>query len=247
MFQHAEASEMGVKGRIEEAKRRKAQRTAMTRLLIAGSVVAVLIVAAKEWSSPGTALRVMGQGGPRYDVPSAPHVGSGGILGGGDPKYWGGLADDGVVYYWSADGKGRLVQVPILEEEHPEECHAEDAADYGGNSLVWGLEFKTKSAADCCRFCRDFKGNDGRLCNTWVWCGSPTGICWSADKWNHTTGSCWLKAQDGWDEKVGEQRAESNLLVNYRGLYKEDFRAEHPEAPEKVAFTSGNYVHERAT
>lgn len=64
---------------------------------------------------------------------------------------------------------------------------------------------------------------------------------------NHTTGSCWLKAQDGWDEKVGEQRAESNLLVNYRGLYKEDFRAEHPEAPEKVAFTSGNYVHERAT
>ena len=32
-----------------------------------------------------------------------------------------------------------------------------------------------------------------------VYCPSPTGDCWSADIWNHTTGECWLKWQKDWD------------------------------------------------
>jgi hypothetical protein len=62
-----------------------------------------------------------------------------------------------------------------------------------------------------------------------VWCGSPTGECWSPDIWNHTSGECWLKYQKDWDNSV--DRSKSNLAVNLRGRYPPEFRKEHKTAP----------------
>lgn len=50
-----------------------------------------------------------------------------------------------------------------------------------------------------------FKPNaeqQGMVCNVWVWCPDPSGQCWSPDAWNHTSGECWLKFQQHWDNSV---------------------------------------------
>lgn len=35
-----------------------------------------------------------------------------------------------------------------------QDCHAEQHADYDGAAVSWGLDFKTVSAAACCRACK---------------------------------------------------------------------------------------------
>ncbi|KAL4451841.1 hypothetical protein ABPG75_007503 [Micractinium tetrahymenae] len=115
----------------------------------------------------------------------------------------------------------------------------QEHADYDGPALRWGLTHKLASAAQCCQACKKLsqKQPDGSRCNVWVYCPSPTGECWSPDIWNHTTGECWLKYQEGWDGVT--DREKTNLAVNRRGAYPPEFRAVHTTAPEMVAWVAG--------
>ena len=67
----------------------------------------------------------------------------------------------------------------------------------------------------------------------WVYCADPSGSCWSPDVWDHKTGECWLKQQEGWDGRP------ENLVVNHVGLYSAEHLAEHPTSPDHVQWTSG--------
>ena len=64
--------------------------------------------------------------------------------------------------------QGEILDIPI-----PEDCHAEQAADYGGIGVTWGLNYKKESAAACCQACKDHANQNpsSQPCNAWVWCG----------------------------------------------------------------------------
>lgn len=129
----------------------------------------------------------------------------------------------------------------IWEEPIPEDCYPEKHADYDGVAVKWGLGHKAESAAECCMKCKLFKpGPGGQPCNVWVWCGDPSGKCWTMDIHDHTTGDCWLKFQSGWDNKT--DLATTNLKVNHRDKFSTEFRNEHKTAPVKVPWTAGLVV-----
>jgi len=127
----------------------------------------------------------------------------------------------------------------ILDEPIPDDCYAEQHGDYDGFAVQWGLGHKARSAAECCRMCKEFKPSDavGNKCNVWVWCGDPSGVCWTMDIHAHTTGDCWLKWQSGWDNVVDLKA--TNLKVNHRGRFSQAFRSEHKTAPEFVPWVAG--------
>ena len=60
-----------------------------------------------------------------------------------------------------------------MDEPIPEDCYSENHADYAGDAVQWGLGNKARSAAECCRQCKSYKGN--YPCNVWVWCGERLG------------------------------------------------------------------------
>ncbi|KXZ47567.1 hypothetical protein GPECTOR_34g726 [Gonium pectorale] len=127
----------------------------------------------------------------------------------------------------------------ILDVPIPEDCYPQQNADYAGDGVVWGLGHKKASAAECCAACKEHqaKHRDDRPCNVWVWCGDPSGICWTMDIHNHTTGDCWLKHQEKWDNNP--DRSKSNLEVNHQGKFSAEFRAVHKTAPELVPWVAG--------
>lgn len=126
----------------------------------------------------------------------------------------------------------------ILDAPVPFDCYMEKQADYDGEAVKWGLGNKAVSAADCCQMCKDFAPAAGGFpCNIWVWCGDPSGECWTPDIHSHKTGDCWLKFQSQWDQNVDKKK--SNLAVNSRGKYSEEYRKEHKTAPEYVAWVAG--------
>ncbi|GAX84062.1 hypothetical protein CEUSTIGMA_g11486.t1 [Chlamydomonas eustigma] len=134
--------------------------------------------------------------------------------------------------------KNRTVQ--IFDEPIPDDCHAELHADYAGYAVMWGLANKASSAAECCRMCKDFKSPNKDVphgCHIWIWCGDPSGRCWTMDIHEHRTGDCWLKYQAAWDGEV--DRAKTNLEINHRGKFTPELRAEHKTAPELVPWTAG--------
>ncbi|GIL78331.1 hypothetical protein Vretimale_7682 [Volvox reticuliferus] len=135
------------------------------------------------------------------------------------------------------DDKGRKLQ--ILDVAIPEDCYPHQHADYAGDAVVWGLGHKKTSAAECCAACKEhqLKVGDNMPCNIWVWCGDPSGICWTMDIHNHTTGDCWLKHQAKWDNNP--DRSKSNLEINHQGAFSSDFRAVHKTAPELVPWVAG--------
>jgi len=99
-------------------------------------------------------------------------------------------------------------------------CHGEAHRGYAGDgAVVWGLNFKLPSAAECCAACKahaavcsspDSQGkswwpskpdmrcprhhNPVRVCQIWTWC--PEERCFAFDIHVHTFGECWLKFQD---------------------------------------------------
>ncbi|MEW5315469.1 MAG: hypothetical protein WDW38_006895 [Sanguina aurantia] len=116
----------------------------------------------------------------------------------------------------------------ILDEPMPEDCYAEQHADYGGDAVMWGLGNKVRSAAECCKQCKEFKPHNRDsldTCNIWVWCGDPSGVCWTMDIHAHTTGGGW--------------RIELDAVVNHRGRFSPEFRREHVTSPELVPWVAG--------
>ncbi|KAJ9508252.1 hypothetical protein QJQ45_011760 [Haematococcus lacustris] len=65
----------------------------------------------------------------------------------------------------------------------------------------------------------------------------PSGVCWTMDIHNHTTGDCWLKYQAGWDNIVDLKK--SNLKVNHQNQFTPAFRKEHKTAPLLVPWVAG--------
>lgn len=136
----------------------------------------------------------------------------------------------------TVDHKGQ--QVRILDVPIPADCHAQNHADYAGDGVVWGLGNKKASAADCCQACKDHAKTHSHMpCNVWVWCGDPSGICWTMDIHNHTTGDCWLKHQAKWDNNP--DLTQSNLEINHSGKFSAEFRATHKTSPEMVPWVAG--------
>ncbi|PNH05196.1 hypothetical protein TSOC_008576, partial [Tetrabaena socialis] len=134
------------------------------------------------------------------------------------------------------DQQGRKVQ--ILDAPIPADCYPEQHADYAGDGVVWGLGHKKASAAECCAACKVHQQeNTNQPCNVWVWCGDPSGICWTMDIHNHTTGDCWLKHQQTWDNNPDLKT--TNLVVNHRGKFGADFRITHKTSPEFVPWWAG--------
>ncbi|KAG1663739.1 hypothetical protein FOA52_006108 [Chlamydomonas sp. UWO 241] len=126
----------------------------------------------------------------------------------------------------------------IFDDPLPDDCHANLHEDLDGGAVHWGLGHKVRSAAECCRLCKEHKPDGaGARCNVWTWCGDPSGICWTMDVWTHTTGDCWLKHQPEWDNNVN--RNTTNLKVNHRHKFSSDFRAHHKTSPEFVPWVSG--------
>ncbi|PNW77621.1 hypothetical protein CHLRE_10g444750v5 [Chlamydomonas reinhardtii] len=148
------------------------------------------------------------------------------------------------------DDKGRKLQ--ILDVPIPEDCYPSKHADYAGDGVVWGLGHKQASAADCCAACKEHqkKFATNKPCNVWVWCGDPSGVCWTMDihskrschmchGWSlyHTTGDCWLKHQEKWDNNP--DLTTSNLEINHKGAFTAEFRAVHKTSPEMVPWVAG--------
>lgn len=70
-----------------------------------------------------------------------------------------------------------------------------------------------------------------------LWRAGHPGFCWTPDIHNHTTGTCWLKYQEGWDNNV--DLSKSNLKANHRGKYSEEFRSIHKTAPVDTQWVAG--------
>lgn len=124
--------------------------------------------------------------------------------------------------------------IEIYDEPIPSECYPTKNADYDGDAVRWGLGNKASSAAECCRQCKEHKGE--RPCNIWVWCGDPSGECWTMDIHEHRTGDCWLKHQAGLKGDL------SNLKINHKGAFTQEFKREHKTAPELIPWTAGVIV-----
>ena len=77
-------------------------------------------------------------------------------------------------------------------------CGEEPHSDPGGEAVVWGLDFRTVSAAECCQKCSEHAANPKnkkKPCNSWVFCAVYP-QCWSLDTAHkHVFGECWLKWQ----------------------------------------------------
>ena len=96
-------------------------------------------------------------------------------------------------------------------------CHGRDNYDISGDAAyVWGLNFHTTTASQCCEACaahnancglenrdpkRTFWDDGGRAlrcgrargqCNAWVFCAANE-QCFSYDIHKHKRGECWLK------------------------------------------------------
>ncbi|PSC69517.1 hypothetical protein C2E20_7044 [Micractinium conductrix] len=93
----------------------------------------------------------------------------------------------GVFYTTGGEDGKPLEKHEMLDEPVPDDCFMEEHADYDGPALAWGLTHKLPSAAQCCEACKLSKepNPQGEVCNLWVWCGSPTGECWSPDMEPH--------------------------------------------------------------
>lgn len=103
-------------------------------------------------------------------------------------------------------------------------CHAQLHTDYDGPALTWGLDFKTKTAQECCDECKKRRAQG---CNSWVWCPDP--LCWAPDIHNHTQYECWTKIQ----------KDPLMPAIHFQGRYPAAFRREHKTAPEFVQWTAG--------
>lgn len=223
------------------AERKKPEQTQVPK------ATAVTVKAAGTAEEPAAGTAAAGESGAKEEPAAQPEGAAAAEEAGGEqPQHTAQEAGSSSQY-----GTGVFFEVPakkegdpptkmeLLNEPVPEDCYMEEHADYEGPSLTWGLTYKLASAAQCCQACKEKQEPDGegRRCNVWVYCPSPTGDCWSADIWNHTTGECWLKWQKDWDNNV--DRAGTNLQVNRRGKYKPEFRQEHKTAPEEVAWAAG--------
>ena len=136
----------------------------------------------------------------------------------------------GVFFTIAGEGGQPDRQQELLNEPLPADCYPEESADYDGSGVTWGLTFKRPSAAQCCQTCKEATVEaHGKRANVWVFCPSPTGLCWSQDIWNHTTGECWCKVQADWDGNTDLKA--SNLKANNRGAYPAAFRQEHKTSP----------------
>jgi hypothetical protein len=106
----------------------------------------------------------------------------------------------------------------IIDEPIPETCYARNHADYDGQAVRWGLGNKVRSAAECCRQCQEFKvdASNKYHCNVWVWCGDPSGECWTADIHKHTTGG-WRPGARGarWTADI-QQRGPTSAAASQR-------------------------------
>ena len=136
-----------------------------------------------------------------------------------------------------ASAGGRRRQRWLLEEEARSgglanttvadpTCHAKANAGYAGDgAVVWGTNFHTADAAECCRACqaharvcgrpdsaqRSWWPDKPRLlcgkasgCNIWSFCpGSPevADQCFAFDIHRHARGECWLKLQRATPER----------------------------------------------
>ena len=99
-------------------------------------------------------------------------------------------------------------------------CHAKPHAGYAGDgAVVWGLNFKLSSAAECCRACQAHASVCGKpgsvgvqwwpdkprqvcgrgpACNMWSFCPGSAEVpdqCFAYDIHRHMRGECWLKQQ----------------------------------------------------
>ena len=125
--------------------------------------------------------------------------------------------------------------IEIFDEPIPPFCFPQNNTDYDGEAVKWGLGTKATSAAECCRQCKEFKGD--RPCHIWVYCADPSGSCWTMDIHEHTTGDCWLKHQAEWDGNA--DLTKSNLKINHRGAFSKEFKAEHKTTPELIPWMAG--------
>ncbi len=77
------------------------------------------------------------------------------------------------------------------------EGHAEQAADYDGLGVRWGIGHKKRSWHECEQACRDHRPGAGGgpfntlPCNVWTWCSRD--VCFEPDAHSHSLGDCWLK------------------------------------------------------
>ena len=77
---------------------------------------------------------------------------------------------------------------------------SEQAADYDGLGVRWGIGHKKQTWQECEQACRDFsaRGGGGPFvglpCNVWTWCSRK--VCWEPDAHSHSFGDCWLKFQE---------------------------------------------------
>lgn len=137
--------------------------------------------------------------------------------------------------------QGKNTSLQIFDEPIPEYCNPVNHLDVDGDAVLWGLGNKAISAAECCKQCTTFNSNlkegEKRRCHSWTWCGDPSGVCWTMDIHDHTTGDCWLKYQAQWDGITDLKT--TNLKINHRDKFSDAFKAEHKTAPDYVPWISG--------
>ena len=104
-----------------------------------------------------------------------------------------------------------------IEEQDPDDpsCHTAVHTGYSGDgAVVWGMNFKLASPADCCKACQAHAaacgkpGSDSvswwagdesmrcgraKACQIWTFC--PEERCFAFDVHKHLRGECWLKYQ----------------------------------------------------
>ena len=74
---------------------------------------------------------------------------------------------------------------------------SEQASDYDGLGVRWGIGHKKHDWQACEQACRDFSPHGGGgpfgglPCNVWTWCSRK--VCWEPDAHSHSFGDCWLK------------------------------------------------------
>ena len=152
----------------------------------------------------------------------------------------------------------------------PDACHTHRHADYQGDmAVVWGMNFKVNTSAECCAACAahaeicgtsDAEGKPfhpaaphpcgnkpHETCNMWVWCESGGAAvenrCFSFDIHRHFKGECWLKRQaDPTRPTVGDDGTyPAEMRAAPRAIWPWAVETEiWPwEMPEKVHWTSG--------